>query len=179
LATTGRGKRSAAQISIVDGDGSAEVKATQFKQARGSTGVELRWHNSAEFKALTQPQNDELREWREANPEETKKSKRKGNGNNGPSKKGGKGQGIKGQTYTKKYVASLVASKGDAAIKKVISQEEEGDKEAAYIQALVDAGLATKSNPNTAAAASTVPPPKLKWTLQSIIEKAKNNAKSD
>ena len=54
LATTGGGKRSAAQISTVDGDGTAEVSAMHFKQARGSTGVELRWHNNTEFKALTQ-----------------------------------------------------------------------------------------------------------------------------
>jgi hypothetical protein len=179
LATAGGGKRSAAQISTVDGDGTAEVSAMHFKQARGSTGVELRWHNNTEFKALTQPQKDELREWREANPEEMKKSKKKSYGNNGPSKKGGKGQGTKSQSLSKKQVATLVASKVDAAIKKVLSQEEEGDKETAYIQALVDAAIAKKSKPNTAAAASAVPPPKLKLSLQSILKNAKNSSKSD
>jgi hypothetical protein len=177
LATTGGGKRSAAQISTVDGDGTAEVSAMQFKQARGSTDVELRLHNNAEFKTPTQPQKDELREWR-ANPEEMKKSKKKGYGNNGTSKKGGKGQDIKGQSYSKKRVATLVTSKVDASIKKVISQEEEGDKETAYMHALVDAAVAKKSKPNTGAAFA-VPPPKLKWSLQSIMEKAKNSSKSD
>jgi hypothetical protein len=108
-----------------------------------------------------------------------KKSKKKGYGNNGPSKKGGKGQGTKGQSFSKKQVATLVASKVDAAIKKVMSQEEEGDKETAYIQALVDAAVAKKSKPNTAAAASAVPPPKLKLSLQSILKNAKNSYKSD
>ena len=178
LATTGGGKRTAAQISTVDGDSTAEVSAMRFQQSRGSTGVELRWHNNKEFKALTQPQKDELREWREANPVENRSTK-KGYGIKGPSKKGGKGQGTKGQSFSKKQVATLIASKVDAAMKKAISQEEEGDKETAYIQALVDAAIAKKSKPQTAAAASVVPPPKLKLSLQSILKNAKNDSRFD
>jgi hypothetical protein len=84
----------------------------------------------------------------------------------------------KGQTTTAppKSASTSASSPG----RNLLTREKEKPKqEAAYIQALVGAAVAKKSNPNTAAAASEVPPPQLKWTFQSIMAKAKNNVKSD
>ena len=41
----------------------ANVSVIDYTAGRGSSGVHLRWYHPTEFKALTNEQRDELREW--------------------------------------------------------------------------------------------------------------------
>eukprot|EP00957_Ditylum_brightwellii_P042175 3194238-Ditylum_brightwellii.AAC.1 len=77
-------KRDAIKISDMSGSGFGT------KASAGKTGVSLRYHTSEEYEALTQPQKDELQEWREEKSKSTKSWKTSGHNR-------GQGQGGRGK----------------------------------------------------------------------------------
>ena len=152
-------KRASANISAAEA-GSEEVSATTAKKPSiGKTGVHLRYHTQAEYKALSKGQRDELRQWRELNPSVGKSSKKPKADTNKRS-----------DTFTKKQVAAMVADRVDAALKKVVEDKVPDDGEA-YVTSLVEAAVAkaTKSDEDSKPAAKKV-------TLKSILKSAKNGS---
>ena len=151
-------KRNTAAISAV----TEEVNSTTAKKPSiGQSGVHLRYHTSTEYKALTKDQKDELREWRANNPSQSKAKKAKADTKS------------KSNIFTKNKVASLVAKRVDAELKKAAEPDPEEDMET-YITSLVDAAVA-RSTSATAAATTTDPTPQpKKVTLKSILKRAKN-----
>ena len=84
-------KRDAIEISDVSGSGFGT------KPSAGKTGVSLRYHTSEEYQALTQPQKDELQDWRE---QKTKSTKLWRTGTQGRGQGGrGRNSGRKRETY--------------------------------------------------------------------------------
>eukprot|EP00957_Ditylum_brightwellii_P127926 9755752-Ditylum_brightwellii.AAC.1 len=82
-------KRDAIKIS----DASESCFGTKPSASR--TGVSLRYHTSKEYKALTQPQKDELQEWQEKKSKSTKLWKTSGCNQ-------GQGQGGRGKSPSSK-----------------------------------------------------------------------------
>ena len=75
VTTKRQNKRGLAHISSVDADESleqAEISSTSVKPSRGKTGVELRFYKTAEYRALSKKQKEELYEWRQTNGKKAK-----------------------------------------------------------------------------------------------------------
>jgi hypothetical protein len=147
------GKRSGADISSIDADVEEVSSTTMKKQSMGKTGVHLRYHKISEYKALTDEQRDELREWRSRNPKESSKSNKKTKAE--PM--------LKSKTFTKKQVAALVTKQVEAELKKSVECDEDKKAEA-VILSMVEAAVAKslKKEPETQ-----------KVSLKSILKRSK------
>ena len=152
------GKRGPAEISNATGE-EAEISAFGAKTGKGTSGVPLRYHTSAEYELLTKAQTDELREWR--------KSQSKGASKKGAHKK--KGGGNKFNSSNTKAIAAAVEKR-----LKAIEQEKTTDEETeAWIMSLVN-----KRTPTVQIADSTATPATVTTTapsLRSILKKVKNS----
>ena len=70
-----------------EGGKNISVSSLNLKRGKGSTGVDLRWHSKAKYKKLSEPQKDELREWKRSDAgkkateeyKKTRDAKRKAN----------------------------------------------------------------------------------------------------
>lgn len=163
--TTAGSKRGVANISSI-GDGDSGTTHVS-KSSIGKTGVHLRYHTPEEYRELNDEQKNELREWRENNPNV---KKRKGNGRQNKSAK-----------TKKKTVASIVNKKVKWAMKKALGDDkvsskvdQEGEN---YIMSLVQDAVnkhaeAQKAGAMVAPVHAATP----KATLQSILNQAKNRA---
>ena len=156
-------KRGAAQISAVDGEG--EVGSTPGKKdSIGKTGVHLRWYEDEEYAELSKAQKDELRTWRENNP-------------NFKPTKGKKGKGNKKQKHVKKnlkkQVAALVAEQVKEKLEEATSEAQAENDGEAYIASLIDAALAKRGAGGATAAATTSSQTK-KVSIKSILKNARN-----
>ena len=157
-------KRGAADIS----ETTADVSAFGTKAGIGKTGVHLRYHQRAEYKALSDEQKDELREWREANPAESKKGdKKKVKWDKKPSQK---------KLKTEKQIAAAIKQGIKDKVKEAEDAKAEEVKTKAYIMSLIQE-LSTEDNskPHSRAsigntAATAVQPPSV--TLKSILKRA-------
>ena len=64
------------------------IVAKAGEVTKGSTGVELRWHEASKFKSLTEEQKVELTAWNKSNPEKDgSQKKRKADGTNSKQSK--------------------------------------------------------------------------------------------
>ena len=125
------GKRASADISDVS-SGKAEVADFGSKPGIGKTGVHLRYHQTADYKLLSKPQQDELREWR---------LRKKGGGDPKAKASGSKkfrtdkaiaaaiNKGIEEKLAAKEKEA-VSASEQKAAILAIIHEAVSGDKKA-------------------------------------------------
>lgn len=160
-------KRGVAEISSAEG---ADVSATTTtgKQSIGKTGVHLRYHTPQEYKQLSKEQKDELREWRQDNPSDDKKSpKRKFTAKQAKS--------------NKKQVADLVAKRFKAELKKLeagdkAKPEKKDDDNA--IMSLISKVIDEKLQKAQVAAVDNTAhngQEKKQVTLKSILKQAKNS----
>lgn len=160
---TSGNKRGVANISGVE---DADISATQVhKPSIGKTGVHLRYHTPDEYKKLTTEQRNELREWRQNNPDAAKKSKKTKTGRNG--------------RLSKKQVSTLVTKHFQAEMKKAMEATDNDQSKAneAYLVSMIQKAVSTQLDNVKATAASTattVPPMTKKVTLQSILKQARN-----
>ena len=136
-------KRKSAEISGLGGD---------LKSGVGpKTGVEIRYYKNAEFRALTQPQRDELLELRES------RGSGKGKGGGGKGRAGGgKKQRVRGfsDKKMKGKVAALAKEKFEsfkAKYEKEQKEEEEGVRECAAALAILRGSKNDKSSKGGAA----------------------------
>ena len=68
-------------VNVSSSDGKPVAKASEV--TKGSTGVELRWHEPSKFKLLTKEQKVELTAWNKSNPKkDSTQKKRKANEKN-------------------------------------------------------------------------------------------------
>jgi hypothetical protein len=120
----------------------------------GTTGVELRYHELSEYKALTDDQRDELREHRK-NSGDGKPKSQYGKGKPPPNKGKGRhmpGKGGPKQAYAKKMrgmVAEAVAK--ELASKDTDNSQQDAEKQLhEYLVSLVEATTGKKVKPTTA-----------------------------
>lgn len=118
---------------------------------KGSTGVELRWYPNNEFKALTDEQRAELKEW-----SATKKAEKggggrgNGRGRGGGNKGGGAGRGSGSSRNDRRRVKRQIASLVKKELEKK-SKPSEKDELASSLDAMV-ASLVAKAMPPASAA---------------------------
>lgn len=123
----------------------ADISATDGLQSTGKSGVELRWHKHAEFKALNDAQRDELKSWAATRPD-NKNSSKKGKG-----KQALTAGSIKYKKMVKRQVAAMYAAKLKKSPKLGNVDPE------ALISAVKALATASQAEVSTAAAAPAVP----------------------
>jgi hypothetical protein len=157
-------KRGAAEISEVHADADeAEVASFGTKSGRGPrTGVHLRYHKGPEYKALSDDEREELREWR--------KTQNKSGGKD--SKKNGHKKGPKS---TDKAIAAAVEKKVEAKMKALAdSKVKEGEAEA-FIISCLEKYATGKALPTKPSSTVTIAPVQAQATfLKQILHRAKN-----
>jgi hypothetical protein len=157
-------KRGVAEISEVNADAEeAEIASFGTKSGRGpKTGVHLRYHKGPEYKALSDDEREELREWRK-----TQKSDGQGSKKN-RSKKGH-------NKSTNKAIAAAVEKKVEAKMKALAeSKTKEGEAEA-FIISCLEKYATGKSIPPKAVSTVTIAPVQAQATfLKQILHRAKN-----
>jgi hypothetical protein len=159
-------KRGAATISSAEAeDSSGEVSSVLSKKSLGRTGVHLRYYKVDEYKKLSKEQKDELREWRDNNPDiaKGKKDKKKGGGKE-PKK-------------MKIQVASMVSKQVEKHLKKMMEEEDESNTvyDKAAISAMIEEAIKKKSPSSSSNVSQTTATTK-KVSLKSILKNAKNQA---
>ena len=70
-------------VNVSSSDGKPVAKASEV--TKGSTGVELFWHQPSKFKLLTKEQKVELAAWNKSNPKKDSNSKKRKQGRRIPS----------------------------------------------------------------------------------------------
>ena len=155
---TAGAKRGASLISEVDATDSesAKVGATMGKPGIGKTGVHLRYHTHHEYKALTDEQRDELRDWKNKEPQSFSKSAKERK----QQLKKGKGGGKRGQgngKVTKSQISSMVKKQVRFALKEGKDAEESPakDQDAALVMSLMKAIKNHSSSSASATASAT------------------------
>jgi hypothetical protein len=157
-------KRPSAEISVIDGDGEGiNVSSFGTKPGIGKTGVHFRYHTIAEYRNLSNPQKEELKQWRK---DEEKKGKQ-------PYKRD------KDQSKFNKAVAAAVNKQVAAKLKSMEEEKKEDDHLQSLIASIVQDQLrsppkAPPASPAAAAISSQDAAAKAKSTLVSILKKAKN-----
>ena len=132
----------------------------QMKKNKGKTGVELRYHKPESYRLLSDEQKQELKEWRQNNPNKSKRKKGDGGGN---------GNHFKRAKTTKSQII--------AALQEMASEEEkeaEGEITKEWIISAIKEANAPALPP------TPVPDPAKKpksatSALQRIIQRAKGN----
>lgn len=138
----------------------ANISGIDFKKGKGTrTGVDLRFHPNPEYRALTDDQRLELREWRDT--EEGKAAsaayrKRKNNGQGPPGK--GRKKAKKIETRFRKQVASIVA------------EEKKKQSDDNTLLAFVEAINASNSGTTATEAKATASSAKAVMQLQTIMK---------
>jgi hypothetical protein len=155
-------KRGVVEISELVGDERSNISAFGTKHGKGpKTRVQLRYHKVPEYKRLSNPVKEELREWRESQGQKSKG----GRPNHQPKKQ------------NQQAIAAAVEKKFDKRIEAKLkamedSKTKEGEAEAFVISCLKrDAKLPPKPPPS-----ATFAPVKASQVqfLQSILGRAKN-----
>lgn len=133
----------------------ADISATEGLKSTGKTGVELRWHKHAEFKALPDDQREELKGWCATRQDNKHSSKRQKGGQNTK----GKTHPSPGSNKYKKLLKREVKAATAIALK---AQKSDVDTEGliSAIKALASAQVADVS------AASAAPPPAASVTFK-------------
>jgi hypothetical protein len=158
------GKRAAADISDTTGE-EANVISFGTKKGTGSTGVSLRYHTKAEYKSLTDEQQDELRVWRKAR--------------NGGADFEAADNGKSGKKYTSKHksndrskaIASAVDKKVAEKMKSMEQDKANDGAVEAYIMSILEkskGGQGGKAQISDVAASSSVSVPSLKSILKRV-----------
>ena len=166
-----RGKKRGANVSSFD----ANASSSSMKFAKGpDTGVELRFHESAEYHNLTSEQQDELRAWRLTSKSKKPKKDKKGKFEKFRSKGKGKGTDTK-----KKFQAAVSAAVGEALQtreKKEKSSNEMADGIKNYLLLLANATPGTKkanqANATAGSANAFAIPADFSSELQKIMSRA-------
>jgi hypothetical protein len=149
------GKRGPAEISDTTGE-EADISAFGAKTGKGSSGVPLRYHTSAEYELLTKAQTDELREWRKGQKGAPKKGS--------PKRKGG------GNKFNRN--AKAIAAAVEKRLKAIEHEKTTDEETEAWIMSLVN------KNPKVQIADSTATPSTVTTTapsLKSILRRVKNS----
>jgi hypothetical protein len=152
------GKRNSADIS----DTTAAVADFGTKAGIGKTGVHLRYHSNPEYKELSKPQQQELREWRKTTGGGKDKSAKAGKGFD-PSKRQKSGKAL-AAAIKKGVEERLEAREKELATENQASTLLQSMVDSAVAAATGKSGKATSGSTN--AAAPTI--------LRSILKKAKN-----
>ena len=121
-------KRNSTQISPV----METSNPTSKKMSVGKTGVHLHYYRAAEYRALSQEQKDELREWRANKPNISRA------GPNSAKKEASK----KPKSSMKMQVASL----DEAELNKAVRFEYQNNDEEKYIMSVVEAAVTKTLN---------------------------------
>lgn len=136
----------------------ANISSVSFA-GRGKTGVDLRWHSRHEFRALTDEQKKELREWQSTGDgrkavaaakkqDSASSTKRKARDDNSGSTTGG--------NWKKKFKKALKTPQGISHIMSVLKDEESNNS--GIISALQPAALPTAPASKVPAPAPTAAP---------------------
>ena len=160
-------KRSAADISDITADETADVNAFGAKKGIGKSGVHLRYHNFQDYKRLNEEQKDELRAWRETTGSKGKRGRPDtvDKRNNSTSKKT--------KFDNEKAIASAVEKKVAEKMKALKKAKSDDDKTESYIMSIIkkaaQGSKAVKIGDTTAITPS----------LQSIIKRARNGGENN
>jgi hypothetical protein len=152
------GKRGPADVSDATGE-EADTSAFGAKTGKGSSGVPLCCHTTAEHELLTKAQTDELREWRKGQP--------KGASKKGAYKKKG------GDRNKFNSNAKVIAAAVEKRLKSVEQTKTTDEETEAWIMSLVK-----KHNPKVQISDATADPAPVTTTapsLKSILRKVKNS----
>ncbi len=157
-------KRGNADISAAETEAAigatAATPGSKTKPSIGKTGVHLRWHTKKDYAKLSRAQKLELKEWREANPEDVKPpAADKSN--------------AKGQYMSDKQISSLVNKKVKFALEKQEEEKQKESKEEAYIMSLLQKTLDAQAS--VSANTSKSPAPSTSVDLKSILKRVKNS----
>jgi hypothetical protein len=159
------GKRPASEISDVK----AELADFGSKPGIGKTGVHLRYHNNTDYKKLSKPQQDELREWRKQDPENRSGDKKS------PTKK----QFIKSD----KAMAASIKKGMEKALAEREKKAEKDEEGRAYLMSMIAEAVGGKGAGKgaggnfTAISSSTTAAPSKANVLNSILKKAQAASK--
>ena len=150
-------------------DARASVSSVTFA-GRGQTGVDLRWHDKAEFKALSDEQKDELRQWQSTKA--GKQSMKRDKQQQQATKKQSGGEKTPSENWKKKFRKAIQTPKGLAHVMSVLGEEE---KSASALQTVTINPVPAPS-PSPSAQASSVsaqqfPALATKVQLNSILKK--------
>ena len=160
-------KRELADISGVEGEDmkpEAKVSALNVKSGRGKTGVELRFHTTAEYHKLSPEQKKELADWRKTDAGRKTMAEQKG----------------KGKSHSNVDIDAKVAAaikKNDAKkAKEEKETEEETAKVFAMLKEIVPGGGVTWKNPISESASTSASSTytALKSLASVLARKAKN-----
>ena len=126
------------------------AKVAQPNSGVGTTGVELRYHTTAEYKLLTQAQRDEVSEYsRNKNPnwKGKVKGKGKGKGKGSPSTKRGRN---KGSPPSEKNIKTMISS----ALAELVKDSSQTEAFAETLKTFVSSYVSTQSGTATIGAAA-------------------------
>ena len=125
----------------------------------------MRYHQRAEYKELTDEQRDELREWRAANPEESKKSGK-------PKTKWDKKAKLGKKLKTDKQIAAAIKKGIEDKEKEAKEQKAEEAKTKAFIMSLIQE-ISTEETSNSGKVTISDAAVKLPTvSLKSILKRA-------
>ena len=150
----------------------ADILATESLKSTGKTGVELRWHKNAEFKALSENQRDELKAWC-ATCQDNKHSSKKQKGNGEKSLTPGSN---KYKKMINRQVAAMVASKTATTTN---SNKKGGEIDVEGIISAIKGMTAASGNADVSSAAAAASAPKksvagiAEVQLHSILQNSK------
>lgn len=177
---TGKRGPAGANISDVTGDDSGDGETTKKKNGIGRTGVEFRFYDRAAYRALSDEQKDELREYRDGLKNGGGGNKKKVKFDNKNKRKGGKspqGGGDSGKKKMKTLIAEAVAREIKGANK---AEETEAAAEKQlndFLVAAIESVLKKKTTPSKPAAVGatdgeeTIAPVKLSSILKNLKNK--------
>src|SRR5210317_2245002 len=152
VATRQSTKRTSAQISSTEADDDeVNISGTALKKGVGKTGVQLRYHKDAEFRALSKAQKTELITWRNTPEGKTAVAKEK-------AAREAKKQNPGGKEKTKAYISALVEQEVAKALK--YSSTDSDSSQAKLFMAAVKAKM--KEDPDFAASVGAMVPSKSK-----------------
>ncbi len=145
----------------------ANVSSVSFA-GRGKTGVDLRWHSRQEFRALSDEQKDELRNWQTSDEgkkvvaaakKDSSGTKRKNDNNPGNNKNDG-------GSWKKKFKKALKTPQGISHIMSVLQDEESNNT--GIISALAPTPAPLPPAPPAAPAAAPTAPANASSTVATI-----------
>jgi hypothetical protein len=134
----------------------AEVADFGSKLGIGKTGVHLRYHNSADYKALSKAKQDELREWRKQHPQSR-------------GERGGKSDAKKRFKPDKKAMTAAI-QKGVETQLAALAREAKKEQEGGLLMELLVEAVGRKNQ-----VASSLATPDKKAMLHAILKKAQSS----
>ena len=151
------GQKRKAEISSVDNDSTeAEVSGISSKPTVGRTGVEFRFYKSKDYKALTNDQKEELREYRKKH-------------------KISRGKNASGKTTTTNQSRNkAIAAAVKKELKKIQKESETNDEDEENLHNFITSVVNKEDSSSATAAAADTKKVTITKSVASILKKAKN-----